>query len=460
MLAPAAAALPRRPRGIPARYRGVLVAAAAFGAALTALTLLEGPPGDHEDDLAAVERGRDLKVDWHPHLGRRRKNREKKAKKKAKEQEAAARLRAADPDAATAPERSAAAADGETAKKKKVWHPNLARRRKNREKKARKKAEKEEAQLAADPDATSSERSAAATAIAKATAEREAPRAANVTSLEWSDTTTAFLPVLTQQDFGRYVDTFRTVLGCFHENGLYLLPTGGTLVGTLRHRGMIPWDNNLDVYYFYRDRRAIFAERGPVQACLREAGYRTEYYRPAGAGPRGTETNIRFVKWGKHMLSAFPARPTSWWRRDGDIAFVSQSLTANWSPMAHADIFPLVEYPFHDYHVHLPRDLHKYLAADWGRNQLDAFKTPTLDSLMSTVVSGHLHRGCKREMVVADIAEVEFLKYYDPEEPLTSLPFRPVRCSGRVLREYEEYVRMRQHVEMNWRRGEVEGRAR
>ena len=84
--------------------------------------------------------------------------------------------------------------------------------------------------------------------------------------------------------------------------------------------------------------------------------------------------------------------------------------------MLKTDIFPLKKMPFHYYHMYLPH-------VDQKKNQVDMIKTPTYESLMSTAISGHLHRGCKRTPVTANITDIEFLKYYDPQDFENTLPF-------------------------------------
>merc|ERR1712194_977116 len=196
-------------------------------------------------------------------------------------------------------------------------------------------------------------------------------------------------------------------------------------------------DDDIDMYYFRKDAKAIFDRSGPVHKCLKKRGIKTSYY--MGLGDKSRK-NISFRARGKHVLSAFPAYD------NGDyIDFVSSNIEERRSPMLKTDIFPLKKMPFHDYHVYLPHNIDKYLAVDWKKNQVDKIKTPTYESLMSTAISGHLHRGCKRTPVTANITEIEFLRYYDPKDFENSLPFQFEKCMNKYL-QTEQAKQVVQHL--------------
>lgn len=453
MRAPAnAVPAPPAPRsGVPARYRRVLALVLAGGAALLARSVLDGP-GAADDGRAPPAARRALK-NHNRHVFRReqakkkRKRAEEKgqAKEEAKERQAneeaqESAQRAAEEAAAWAQEEAAAWAQ-EDAKMRQLKEeaqrgasPEAAAlTRQMKEENVPAQEEAQERRLKEEErDERALVRKALQAFVPAMTADERALVDRTLARPVFSETTREFLPVMTKDAFGAAVSTFRAALRCFRESGLHLVPTGGTLVGTLRHRGMIPWDNNVNVYYFWQDREKIFDKDGPVQACLKEDGIRLVDYRTGRAPTRSARTNIHFITKGKRRLAAYPAH-----RDRGHVAFVSRGFWRRRSTMRAADVFPLEKYPFHDYHVYLPRNITRYLAADWARNQVDGVKTPTLESLMSTAVAGHFREGCRGRHGtprVANITDIEYLQYYRPEDPLNSLPFSTTdRCRGRTV---------------------------
>lgn len=72
------------------------------------------------------------------------------------------------------------------------------------------------------------------------------------------------------------------ILKQFHDycedNGLRYCLTYGTLIGAVRHKGFIPWDNDADVYMPRPDYERFFqlAQEKPITDYLRVTNYRTD----------------------------------------------------------------------------------------------------------------------------------------------------------------------------------------
>ena len=62
----------------------------------------------------------------------------------------------------------------------------------------------------------------------------------------------------------------RVVDEAFKEAGIHYWATGGTLLGCVRHQGLIPWDNNLDVCMYEEDKAKLDK---PLERLLNDSGY-------------------------------------------------------------------------------------------------------------------------------------------------------------------------------------------
>ena len=66
-------------------------------------------------------------------------------------------------------------------------------------------------------------------------------------------------------------------------------------MGTLRHKEMISWDDDIGVYYFRKDLHKIMDPHGPVHKCLKRGILRTvgTLGMVLGVGERGTSVGHR-----------------------------------------------------------------------------------------------------------------------------------------------------------------------
>ncbi len=73
--------------------------------------------------------------------------------------------------------------------------------------------------------------------------------------------TEADLPHTNPKIVGKFYDLFRRVDKVFKQNMIFYWATSGTLLGAVRHKGMIPWDDDLDVAMFKRDEHLLTESR-------------------------------------------------------------------------------------------------------------------------------------------------------------------------------------------------------
>src|SRR5947209_2783109 len=59
--------------------------------------------------------------------------------------------------------------------------------------------------------------------------------------------------IVAEDDMRMLRDMLRDVDRIFRTNGLVYLMNGGTLLGAVRHKGVIPWDDDADLYIMEND---------------------------------------------------------------------------------------------------------------------------------------------------------------------------------------------------------------
>lgn len=86
-----------------------------------------------------------------------------------------------------------------------------------------------------------------------------------------------FDPVLSRQHFGNVVDLSSTFFDSLKKHNIRFIPNGGTLIGAVRHGGMIPWDDDVDLNYEYttENYERIINKFLPY---MRHKGYSTKLY--------------------------------------------------------------------------------------------------------------------------------------------------------------------------------------
>ena len=149
--------------------------------------------------------------------------------------------------------------------------------------------------------------------------------------------------------------------------GIIMWAEGGTLLGCVRHKGMIPWDDDADICIWAKDEKKLLSLKG--EFC--KHGYQLVKWPPIN----GHYWGYRVLKKGTNKL--VPSVDIFLCHRIGDI--VRYSHTKRWAKThyKYSDLFPLKEWDIGSYKLmgaHNPKPyLDNEYGSDWATNRYKEF---------------------------------------------------------------------------------------
>jgi hypothetical protein len=156
---------------------------------------------------------------------------------------------------------------------------------------------------------------------------------------------------------------------CFYDlhnilvkNNITYFASGGTLLGAVRHEGIIPWDDDVDIEISYKDIPRIFE----LEKVFLSKGYKIVKFSESKNDLDWIKINsIKKVDGRRSSIDIFPI-----YIKDGRTYHYSKYTQSIWSNYYHViqDIYPLRQLPFGDGVVICVNKPKPYLNLSYGKN--------------------------------------------------------------------------------------------
>ncbi|MCE5316467.1 MAG: LicD family protein [Parachlamydia sp.] len=185
--------------------------------------------------------------------------------------------------------------------------------------------------------------------------------------------TDADLPRTDPCHAGLFYDMLMKTSRILKQNNIPFWATCGTLLGAIRHQGMIPWDDDIDIAIFEKDVPALLELKDTLESYGLELCFhpRFEFYKIClKDGPRIIDENGETCPWSFPFLDIFPLKEVKgrytyigklWqeWHFDNDYYFQEDL------------ILPLSELPFGPLTIPVPRNSLPYILRMYGEDWND-----------------------------------------------------------------------------------------
>ena len=223
-----------------------------------------------------------------------------------------------------------------------------------------------------------------------------------------------FAPVLDQAAFGRLVRMSSDVFDALRQHHVSYIAGGGTLIGAVRHGGLIPWDDDVDLYYEWNtESKHIFETL--VMPSLRKRGWTTQW---------DTDGMSWYVCDGPTKSVCVAAM--AWCQSDGTVTYRCFSEVKYHQEASR--LFPLQWVQWHSTTVSIPSDPASFWEDVGVGDQREGALTK--GDMWSTVLAyaaikeeGHHSAQWKRTEEKRRVEAIPFLKSYDPVRWMTTLPW-------------------------------------